>query len=268
MARIRSLHVYPLKSAGGISLAAARVDEVGVEHDRRWMAVDERGRFLTQRSHPAMALLRTALDDGALRVTGPGMSPLELSVATPAREGAPVERVSVWDKDRDAVSCGADAAAWMTEYLGTPCRIVRSVVPPGTSPMGPRNTVRGGFADAFPALLVSTASLDDLNGRLFDPLPMNRFRPNVVVEGVEPYAEDAWRRARVGPVALVWRKACLRCVTTTTDQETAARGLEPLRTLATYRRVPDGEVAFGVNVGFEGAGEVRVGDAIEIEERV
>jgi uncharacterized protein YcbX len=266
-ARLLSLHLYPLKSAGGIQVAQARVDETGLTHDRRWMVVDSRGRFLTQRSHPRMALLRTALSERALRVSGPRTDPLELplSAPQPADPGSP-ELIPVWDKDRDAVSCGPEAAAWMSAFLGTDCRVVRSVSPPGTSGLGPRGTVRAGFADGWPALVISTASLDDLNGRLPGPLPMNRFRPNLVVDGIGPYGEDRWRRVRVGDVGIVGRKPCFRCAITTTDQDTGERGVEPLRTLATYRRAPGGDVAFGMNVGFESAGVLRVGDAVNVEE--
>jgi uncharacterized protein YcbX len=264
--RVVSLHVYPLKSAGGIPVAEARVDETGLEHDRRWMVVDARGRFLTQRSHPPMALLRTALAGGSLRVTAPGMEPLELPLDEPEHPAAP-ELIPVWDKDRDAVSCGPSAAAWMSAFLEADCRVVRSVSPDGAPRLGPRGTVRAGFADGWPALAISTASLDDLNGRLFEPLPMNRFRPNIVVDGIGPYAEDEWSRVRIGEVPVVGRKRCLRCAITTTDQETAERGVEPLRTLAGYRRDASGEVAFGMNVGFEGVGSLRVGDLVEDEGR-
>ena len=260
--RLSALHVYPLKSAGGIAVPTVRVDESGLEHDRRWMVVDERGRFVTQRSHPRMALLRTALGEAALTVTAPGSEPLALSLEEPQGD---VELIAVWDKPRDAVSCGADAAAWMSDYLETPCRVVRSVSPAGVPPLGPRGTVRAGFADGFPALLVSAGSLEDLNRRLAEPLPMNRFRPNLVVDGVAPYAEDGWRSVRVGGVRVVSRKPCYRCAITTTDQETGERGVEPLRTLAGYRRAPDGEVAFGVNVGFEAPAVLRVGDRVEVE---
>jgi uncharacterized protein YcbX len=263
-ARLVSLHLYPLKSAGGFQVAQARVDETGLAHDRRWMVVDGGGRFLTQRSHPRMALLRTSLSQRALRVTGPGMDPLELPLGDPPEAG-PAELIPVWDKDRDAVSCGPEAAAWMSAFLGVSCRVVRSVSPPGTSGLGPCGTVRAGFADGWPALVISTASLADLNRRLDDPLPMNRFRPNLVVEGIGPYAEDQWRRARVGDVTVVGRKPCFRCAITTTDQDTAERGVEPLRTLATYRRAAGGEVAFGMNVGFEGGGVLRAGDRVLVE---
>jgi uncharacterized protein YcbX len=264
-ARLVSLHLYPLKSAGGFQVAEARADETGLAHDRRWMVVDAGGRFLTQRSHPRMALLRTSLSERALRVTGPDMNPLELPLGGPVDARA-AEVIPVWDKDRDAVSCGAEAAAWMSAFLGVGCRVVRSVSTPGSSGLGPRGTVRAGFADGWPALVISTASLADLNRRLDEPLPMSRFRSNLVVEGVGPYAEDGWRRARVGEVTVLGRKPCFRCAITTTDQETAERGVEPLRTLATYRRAPSGDVAFGMNVGFEAGGVLRAGDQIHVEE--
>jgi uncharacterized protein YcbX len=262
-ARLAALHVYPLKSAGGIALTEARVDPTGLAHDRRWLIVDGNGRFVTQRSHTRMALLRTALEDGSLRVTAPGMAPLELPLA--ASEG-PTQEVPVWDLGRFARSCGPEADAWATEWLDEPCRVVRAAVPPNERPLDERGKVRTGFADAYPALVISTASLADLNGRLFEPLPMNRFRPNLVVEGVPAYAEDSWRRVRIGEVAVLGRKTCLRCAITATDQETGERGVEPLRTLATYRRVPEGEVAFGMNLGFESSGTLRVGDPVRVSE--
>jgi uncharacterized protein YcbX len=229
------------------------------------MIVDAGSRFLTQRSHPRMALLRTALSGDSLRVTAPGMDALDLPLGKPD-PAAPHELIPVWEKERYAVACGPLAAAWASDFLGLECRIVRTSNPAGEPRMGVRHTVRAGFQDAFPALVISAASLADLNARLNarleEPLPMNRFRPNVVVEGLAPFAEDDFTRVRLGGVDAVFRKKCIRCAITTTDQDTGRRGVEPLRTLATYRRVPDGEVAFGVNVGFEGAGVLRVGDAL------
>jgi uncharacterized protein YcbX len=152
----------------------------------------------------------------------------------------------------------------MSEYLGTACRIVRAVRPPAQPLLTETGRVRASFADASPALVVSLASLDDLNGRLERPLPMNRFRPNLVVEGFGPYEEDAWGRRTIGEAATTGGRPCLRCATTLVDQETGERGTEPLRTLATYRREDEGggEVKFGVNVLFDGPAVVRVGDVI------
>jgi uncharacterized protein YcbX len=262
-ARLASLHVYPLKSAGGIALAEARVDATGLAHDRRWLIVDGNGRFVTQRSHARMALLRTALDEHLLRVTAPGMEPLELPIV--GSEG-PVEEVPVWDLGRFARSCGREADQWASEWLDEPCRLVRAAAPANERPLDARGKVRTGFADAYPALVISAASLADLNARLFEPLPMNRFRPNLVVEGIPAYAEDGWRRVRIGETTVLGKKTCLRCAITTTDQDTGERGVEPLRTLAIYRRVPEGEVAFGMNLGFENAGTLRVGDPVSVLE--
>ena len=225
------------------------------------MIVDANNRFLTQRSHARMALLRTALAGERLRVAAPDMPPLELPLDEPD-PGARHELIPVWDKDRYALSCGSVAAAWASDFMDEACRIVQTLSPTAESRMGPRGTVRAGFADGFPALVISTSSLEDLNARLDQPLPMNRFRPNIVVQGVPPFAEDGWERVRIGALDAVARKKCIRCAITTIDQETGKRGVEPLRTLATYRRVPEGEVAFGMNMGFDNAGVLHVGDAL------
>src|SRR5690606_30595160 len=218
-------------------------------------------------SHPRMALLRTALEGSALRVHAPGATPLELPLTSPDDAGA-AEEIPVWGLLRPARSCGPRAAEWASDVLGVACRVVRIARAEGDA-LDRLGRVRESFADAYPALVVSRASLADLNARLARALPMDRFRPNLVLEGVPPYAEDAWGRAWIGPpergVRVVGRTRCFRCVITTTDQETGERGVEPLRTLATYRRAPDGEVAFGMNVGFEGDGTLAAGDPVTIE---
>jgi hypothetical protein len=262
--RLAGLFVYPLKSAGGIAVSEAAVDELGLACDRRWMLVDDAGRFMSQRTHPAMALLRVAMDDGVLRVTvkdDPGRGALELPVA-PAEHSGAHEEFFVWHNNRYAVDCGADAAAWFGDYMGVRCRVMRAVQPPGRERVDVSGKVLAGFADAEPALAISTASLDDLNARLEVPLPMNRFRPNLVLEGFSPYGEDRLGRVAIGDVVVQGVRPCLRCALTTVDQETASKGKEPLRTLATYRRVADGQVAFGMNVRFENAGVLRVGSRV------
>ena len=258
---LASLHIYPLKSAGGIAVAEAEVDETGLAYDRRWLLVDAEGRFLSQRSHPRMALLRTALADGSLRVTAPDMDPLVLPLEPPRALPAH-EMVPVWGEGRYAVACGGEAANWASEFLGVACRMVRAVSPRDLPRVDERGRVRASFADGFAALVVGNASLENLNYRLLEPLPMNRFRPNLVVGGITPYGEDRWERVRVGEVTLRGRKPCFRCAITTTDQETGKRDVEPLRTLVAYRRAPNGEVAFGMKVSFEGPGTLRVGDPV------
>jgi hypothetical protein len=266
MPRLAGLNVYPLKSAGGIPVDQVAVDEVGLKWDRRWMVVDGAGRFVSQRTHPRMALLRAAMDDETLRVTAPSdgsRSPLVLPLA-PVGCYDGHEEIHIWHNDRYAVDCGPDAAAWVSAFLGVPCRVVRSVEPPGRERLA-SGKVLAGFADAEPALVISTASLEDLNTRLTEPLPMNRFRPNLVLDGLAPYAEDRLGRVRIGDVVVRGVRPCPRCSLPTVDQETAATGKEPLRTLATYRRLPGGEVGFGVNACFENAGTLEVGMWVEAE---
>lgn len=268
--RIRALYVYPLKSAGGIPVESVEVDRVGLGLDRRWMVVDAGGRFMSQRTHPGMALLETDLSGGTLRVglRGPATpeSPLELPLEDGASD-ADLVTVRVWFEDRYGVDCGDVAAAWMSEALETPCRVLRAAPPPDGEHLSAEGRVRAGFADARPALVISTASLEDLNARLrrggSPPLPMNRFRPNIVVEGIAPYEEDTWGVVRMGSVSVRGVRPCPRCATTTVDQATGTvAGPEPLKTLAGYRRTEDGGAAFGMNVAFDGPGVLRVGDAI------
>lgn len=261
--RVSGLFVYPLKSAGGFPVESWPVDGFGPRWDRRWMVVDPAGGFLTQRSHPRLALVRTALKDGALRLSAPGLR--ELSLPAPPADG---ERrpVVVWRQECAAADCGEEAAGWISEHLGTECRIVfmpddvRRPIPPRYATEG-----RVSFADSFPFLLVGEASLSDLNTRLPDPVPMNRFRPNLVVSGTEPYEEDCWRWVRIGGLPMRMAKTCGRCPVPTVDQETATKGAEPLRTLAAYRKYGS-RVVFGVNLLHVGSGEFRVGDAVHVVE--
>jgi uncharacterized protein YcbX len=192
----------------------------------------------------------------------PGMPLLRV---TPT-DGGPRTEVAIWRDRVMAVDQGAVAAEWFSTYLSVPVRLMRlpadSVRPvdPLFAP-GPEDQV--GFADAFPLLLISEESLDDLNSRLAEPLPMNRFRPNVVIRGAGAYAEDGWAEVRVGQVTCHAVKACARCVIITTDQRTAARGVEPLETLASYRRVPRG-VLFGQNLVHTAPGHIAVGDRLSV----
>lgn len=262
---LAAIFVYPVKSAAGIALDAVELDAFGPRHDRRWLVVDADGRFMTQRRHPRLALVRPTLGSDTLTLDAPGMPTLALPLDPP---GAATERVRIWNDDVDAASAGADAARWLGEVLGTPCRLVHM----------PDSTVRQvslrygkpgdrvAFQDAYPLLLFSQESLDGLNARLARPLPVNRFRPNLLIRGApEPHAEDRWRRIRVGSVELEVVKPCARCVITTIDQATGRpAGKEPLRTLAAYRRGPNGGVLFGMNAIHRGRGTLCVGDAVQV----
>lgn len=261
---VSGIRVYPIKSAAGITLDEAVVEERGFRHDRRWMLVDENGIFLSQREAPRLALIRVAITDDALVVEAPGMPALEVSL-----EPEPVDTVSnvIWHDVVESVPVGEAAARWFREFLGIPCSLVYM---PETSvrPVDPVYSATGdqvSLADGFPFLLLSEASLDDLNARMERPLPMDRFRPNLIVRGCGPFAEDGWRRVRIGPVDFRVVKPCARCVITLVDQQTAATGKEPLRTLARYRR-RGGEVFFGQNLIHDATGTMRVGDAVEVIE--
>jgi hypothetical protein len=269
MPSVASLHVYPVKSCRGIAVNSFRVTDTGPEWDRRWMIVTPAGMFITQRSHPAMATIAVTIEDGVLRLSAPGRAPLEVPVDHAGRSWP----VVVWKSECLGIDAGDDAAAWLSDVLGEPLRLVRQ------DPARPRlaNAQYAGpdphpvsFADAYPILMISRASLEELNRRLPEPIPMARFRPNVVIDGVAAHAEDAMTRFRAGTVVLRGIKHCDRCPITTTDQETGARDphQQPLRTLATYRHdyVLKG-VVFGQNCVVEsGIGErLAVGTELTID---
>ena len=260
--RVADLFVYPVKSCGGIASESAEVDAFGFRNDRRWMVVDEHGRFLTQRTVPLLATIRAGISDGRLSLRASGWESLAVD-AFP--ETAVAERVTVWRDTVEALPIGEEADAWLTSVLGRPARLVwmpdSTLRPPKRDPAGA--TPRISFADAYSFLVVSRESLDALNSRLAMPLPMNRFRPNIVVEGAGPFAEDGWKVIRIGTVELDAAGPCARCATTTTDQKTGARGREPLETLATFRREGN-EVLFGQNANHRGTGTIRRGDPVEI----
>jgi hypothetical protein len=260
--QLTGLNIYPIKSARGIPLEESAVDQFGLKYDRRWMVVDEAGVFLSQRTHPGLALVVPRIADGALLVDAPGMPTLQAPLHP---ESVVATRVTVWNDTCPATWVGNGAAEWFSDFLGSACSLVHmgeQVVRPANPVFSPRGA-RVSFADGFPFLLISEESLGDLNSRLADPLPMNRFRPNLVVTGGEPYAEDGWGSIEIGGVRLRVVKPCDRCLVTTTDQATGERGKEPLRTLATYRKVGN-EVMFGQNVVHENTGRLRVGDVVTI----
>jgi uncharacterized protein YcbX len=272
MLRVTALYVYPVKSCRGLAVNSAVVDARGFAGDRRFMVVDAQGQFLTQRAHPRMALIETALT--AEKLTLSSVSQGSVSVSLSGLR-SPVSSVSVWKDSVTADDCGEAPAQWLGDFLGLSCRLVRAglaysrPIPRQKIPAG--LDVPGGsphevsFADAFPFLAISEESLADLNARLDSPLPMDRFRPNLVVAGGAPYSEDTWSRFRIGEVVFHGTTRCGRCVVTTTDQLTAERAQEPLRTLSTYRRDTEGTVMFGRNLIHETkAGRVSVGDAVEL----
>ena len=262
MLTLSSLRVYPVKSMRGHEVAQAEVGACGFTDDRRFMVVGSDGRFLTQRTRPALARVVPSFEGESLVLRVGERAPLEVA----RRPDGPRREVEVWRDRVQAISTGSEAAAWLSDVLGEPAELVwmpDDVVRAVDADYAPEGG-QVSFADGYPFLLASTASLAELARRGVD-VPMTRFRPNLVVDGAAPFAEDQWKAVRVGGVRFRLVKPCARCVVTTTDQESGVvTGPEPLRTLATFRKQESG-VMFAVNVVHEGRGLLRRGDAVEIE---
>jgi uncharacterized protein YcbX len=268
--RLAEIHVYPLKGARGISLDRAEARASGLRHDRRFLLLDARGVFITQRSHPALALVTTAIDSAAssLSIGVPGSPAIAIPLA-PDSARAARRVVRVWDDDVEAVDVHGPIVDLLSEHLGGRCSLVfmpDDVVRPVEAPYGAPGD-RVGFADAYPYLLAARASLAELNARLSEPVPMNRFRPNLVVEGGGAYDEERHARVRIGALTYRMPKRCSRCQVTTVDQATGAVGKEPLRTLASYR-TEGNNVYFAQNLVPDGEGLLEVGDEVEYLEPV
>ena len=264
---LASLHIYPVKGCRAVDLDRAAVEPWGLAGDRRWLIADADCQFVTQRKHPALARVVITGDTGAdITVSSYGYP--SLRVAAPD-DCAELLKVTVWRSTVLAAAAGDEADAWFSAYLGKPVRLVylddptRRAVDPEYGADG--DTVS--FADGYPLLLTSADSLDQLNQWLTDaghqPVPMNRFRPNAVVTGYRPWAEDRWRRIKIGSVRFRVAKPCARCVVTTTDQTTGERGSQPLKMLAARRRFGK-NLVFGQNLIPDSPGYIRVGEPIEI----
>ncbi len=256
-----AIYRYPVKSLAGEALDAAALDARGVRYDRHWMVVDGAGRFLTQRELPQMCMISAELlADGTLTLTAPDATPLPVA----AGGGEPLE-VTVWRDTLEAVAPDVDADLWLSDYLGVDCRLVS--LPAATvrsvNPEYAKTTDQVGFADGYPFLLLSRASLEDLSTRVGRPLDMLRFRPNLVVDGCEAYAEDDWKRLRIGEVTFRVAKPCVRCAIPTLDPDTGERDPLVMRTLMSYRR-RDGAVVFGQNLLHDGTGRLERGMAVEV----
>jgi uncharacterized protein YcbX len=264
--QVSALFEYPVKSCRRLRTSSAKVDRFGFSRDRRWMIVDTKGVFLTQRELPRLALVRPDFKADQLVIDAPGMPRLRVPNSHPETPRRPAV---VWNDRIHALDAGDEAARWLTEFLEFDARLY-AMSPGHARPVDPDYAIGDNytsFADGFPFHLISEESLVDLNTRLATPVSMNRFRPNIVVAGCEPYAEDTWRRIRIGRCEFSVVKACGRCAITTTDQETGERrGREPLRALSRYRRVFD-EILFGQNLVHVNPGfTISVGDPVRILE--
>lgn len=262
---VSELSIYPVKSLRGIALQQSRVERFGLQNDRRWMVVDQQYRFLTQRELPRMCLIHAEPLDAGLRLSAANIEPLEIPLA-PTLLACEVD---VWGDHCQARDAGDAAASWLSQFLAVDCRLVyfpddgRRAVDPTFAQPGDVTA----FSDGFPLLLISQASLDDLNGRLAQPVSMSRFRPNLVVSGSPPFAEDGWKRLRIGDITLRVVKPCSRCAIPTVDPTTGQRhpDAEPLRTLGTYR-MRDHKIFFGQNVIADNTGPIAVGMPVEVLE--
>ncbi|MFD1661686.1 MOSC domain-containing protein [Streptomyces caeni] len=267
---LRSIHVHPVKALRGQSPREAVVEPWGLAGDRRWALIDAAGRIVTQRERPRLALAAAELlPGGGVRVSAPGLEPLTITVPGPAGT-----TTATWaGEEIETVPAGSGASAWFSTYLGEDVTLVHLDDPAVRRPIDPAYGRPGetvSLADGYPLLLTAVASLDALNSLIArgdrpheGPLPMNRFRPNLVVDGTVSWAEDGWKRIAVGEVVLRVATMCGRCVVTTTDQATGARGKEPLRSLGRHRRF-GGRLVFGQNLVPETPGTVRVGDRVTV----
>ncbi|MDQ3132443.1 MAG: MOSC domain-containing protein [Acidobacteriota bacterium] len=242
---VSELNIYPIKSLGGISLKSSIVEERGLQFDRRWLLVDDKNHFLTQREFPQMARFTIELGNEELNIKFEGNN-LTIPFQANSEESG---NVKIWSSRVKTKFCADEINEWFSENLQTKCRLVvmtkesKRIVEPFYAVRKFKDTVS--FADAYPYLLIGTDSLTDLNGKLEKPLPMNRFRPNFVISGSEAFAEDSWKKIKIGDTIFHVVKNCARCVITTIDQEKGAKnGAEPLATLAKYRN-KNGKVSFG-----------------------
>jgi uncharacterized protein YcbX len=260
---VSSLIYYPIKACRGVETDSACVERMGLEHDRRMMVVTPDGEFLTQREVPRLALVTPRLRNGTLELSAPDYDSLQLGIQT---SGTPWH-VNIWkSKGVHAIDQGEEAAAWFSDWLGRSVRLVHfadSYLRKVSHEYAVNEDDHTGFADGYPILLTSEEGLQDLNSRLESPVPMNRFRPNVVVRGCEPFAEDTWNRIRIGGVELAVVKPCARCIVTTIDKETLAKSKEPLKTLGKYRKHKLGAI-FGQNVIPLNEGAIRLGMSVDI----
>jgi uncharacterized protein YcbX len=260
---VQNLYLYPIKSLGGISVPEAFVEERGFRYDRRWMLVDKKGDFVTQRQHPQLALLQVSLSKTQLEVVSKGDPSQRIAFDLGLVSDQELQ-VSIWGDQVLARVVSAEVSRWFSDFLQMELDLV--VMPESSQrKMDPRYAVQGesvSFADGMPYVIIGQASLDELNGRLADPVGMDRFRPNLVFSGGEAYAEDQFKQLQIGEVEFQVVKPCARCVMITVDQEKGTKGKEPLATLATYRS-QGSKVYFGQNAVALTQGIVRVGDPIQ-----
>ena len=272
MLKLSEIYIYPIKSLGGIRLENSNITTRGLENDRRFMLIDENGRFLTQREHPELAIFQTEIDGETLMITNKkdGSSVKVQTQYFNTELSNPSLNVQIWDDQTTAIEVSQEASAWFTQALGIPTRLVfmheESQRKIETNYALTGNEITS-FSDGYPILIAGQSSLDDLNNRLKNPVNINRFRPNFVFTNGEPFEEDDWHEFTIGDVRFFGVKPCSRCIMTTIDQETGEKnGKEPLLTLNKYRKAGK-RILFGQNVLISQLGTVSVGDVVTVLSR-
>ena len=269
MLQLSEIYIYPIKSLGGIRLENSNITPRGLENDRRFMLVDENGRFLSQREHPQLAVFQTEIEGNFLSITNK-KSDQNLRISLSQNPQLPSLSVTIWDDKVSAIEVSKEASDWFTQALKIPTRLVymneesQRKIEPEYSLSGEEIT---SFSDGYPILIIGQSSLNDLNNRLDNPLNINRFRPNFVFTDGEPFEEDAWHEFMVGNVRFFGVKPCARCIMTTIDQEKGEKsGKEPLLTLNKYRKAGN-KILFGQNVLIIQLGTVSVGNDVTVLSR-
>ncbi|TAF66179.1 MAG: MOSC domain-containing protein [Cytophagales bacterium] len=265
--KVKSIHIYPIKSCGSINLQEAQISPTGFLYDRNFMLVDTQMRFLSQREYPQMAHIQVEIlsQEATLKIDAPHKKTLYIAINDFLQKGYPMP-TTIWNDTCTTLFYSAEADQWFSDFLGIDCRLTYL---PSTSERiidpqyNPKQKITS-LSDGYPFLLTTEASLDDLNQRLENPITMQRFRPNIVIEGVKPFEEDQWKTIKIGDLYFDIAKPCARCQVITIDPQTAEVGKEPLKTLSTFRK-KDNKVLFGQNlIHQKNEGSIKVGDTIEI----
>ena len=264
MYTISQLLIYPIKSLGGFEVNSTQLTDRGLQYDRRWMLVDKNNKFFTQREHPVMCLLQTIIENDELIIFHKNNTGDKVAVPLHPTESATI-KVTVWDDECAAQHVSELADQWFTQKLSMDCRLV--FMPDTENRLVEEayahNKEITAFSDGYPLMMIGQASLDDLNSRLPEPLPMDRFRPNIVFTGGNPFDEDTMEHLQINEINLYGVKLSSRCVLTTINQTNAQKGKEPLKTLAGYRQ-KDNKIYFGQNLLYNKIGKMALGDAIKV----
>ncbi|GGG97139.1 MOSC domain-containing protein [Pedobacter zeae] len=262
---LSEINIYPIKSLGGISLQKAKLEERGLQYDRRWMLVDEEGIFITQRKHGKLALLQVNIAGGKLSIAHKTLPEQNISFSLDEDTGEQVS-VIIWNDTTTALEVNKAVSNWFSAFLEFKVRLVK--MPETEKRMVDRdyafNNEIVSFADGYPCLIIGQSSLNGLNEKLLEPILMDRFRPNFVFTGGEPHIEDRFKTFYIGGVLFSAVKPCARCVLTTIDQQTGEKGQEPLRTLAGYRTIGK-KIMFGQNLLHHHLGSLQVGDELKVK---